>query len=95
MRLRVDIAKHHLFREPCQRADDDGRQDERRPEVQAELERLEAQVGAKRVERTVGKVHEAQETEDDRQAYCQQEVEHPDANAIDDLQQIDVHKPCE
>jgi hypothetical protein len=36
-------------------------------------------------------IDEAQQAEDDRQAHRQQEVEHADAHAIGDLQQIDVH----
>jgi hypothetical protein len=52
---------------------------------------LVAEVGAQQVEGAVREIHEAQQAEDDRQAHGQQEVQHADADAVDDLQQIDVH----
>ena len=61
------------------------------PPNHAQLQRLEAQIRAERIERAVGEIDEAQQPEDDRQPHRQQEVEHADPHAVDDLEQVDVH----
>jgi hypothetical protein len=55
------------------------------------LHRLITEVRAEQVERPMREVDEAQQAEDDRQAHRQQEVQHSHSDAVDDLQEINVH----
>jgi hypothetical protein len=91
VRLCIHVTQHELFDDPCERADDERHDRERGPEIRRPLQRLIAQVRAEQIERTVREIHEAQQAEHDRQAHRQQEVQHAHADAVDDLQQIDVH----
>ncbi len=85
VRLGVHVAQHQLFGEPAQGAHHQRHHRQREPEAQAPARHLVAEIRAQQVERAVREVHEAQQAEHDGQADRQQEIQHADADPVDDL----------
>ena len=63
---------------------------QRQPEAAGDGHGGVAQVGAKQKERTMGEVDEVEQAENDRQAYGDEEVDHPQAQAVEQLEQVQI-----
>jgi hypothetical protein len=88
VRLLVDPPEQHGLGQAREQPDGERRERHGGPEARAALDHLVGQIGAEQVERPVREVHELQQPEDDAQADRQQEVEHPQADAVQDLEQV-------
>ncbi|MCY1437551.1 hypothetical protein D9M71_537170 [compost metagenome] len=90
MRQVVDAFDQQALDRPGQRGHHQWRNQQREPEVAGDGHGGVAQVGAQQEKRAVGEVDEVEQAENDRQAHGDEEVDHPQAQAVEQLEQVQI-----
>ncbi|MNM93768.1 hypothetical protein D3C81_1061510 [compost metagenome] len=94
MRQVVDALDQQALHRPGQRCHCQWRDQQCEPEVAGDRHGGVAQVGAEQKERTVGEVDEVEQAENDRQADGDEEVDHPQPQAVEQLEQVQIEHEC-
>ena len=90
MRQVVDALDQQALDRPGQRRHHQRCDQQGQPEVAGNGHGGVAQVGAQQEERAVGEVDEVEQAENDRQAHGDEEVDHSQAQAVEQLEQVQI-----
>ena len=81
----IHVAQEQLLRGPTNRANHQRHYHQSQPEAHAPSRHLVAKIRSYQIEGPMREVHESQQTKNNGQAHRQQEIQHADADPIDDL----------
>ena len=85
----VDAAQQQRLDQPRQRRHAKRRQRQSEPEARAVAGGLVGEIGAQHIKGAMREIDEAQQPEDDAEADREQEIDHAEPEAVEDLEQID------